>query len=417
MEGKIAQAEAWKTFLAGKPETLRFLRHQLQACSLSETGFKYLPRVFPLNHGLKELENEVLGGERGEDDGTPYDGLTDGQTLARLCEIDTSLKLFGYSPANARLMIRHDVPTPSISFDEALTFFIHGMAPHRFHQNMSAYLLTMCGREDGLPPDLTDEREAGRILSGGRVPSGVLLQLMPRERNPHLRTAERIIEGFRSRKARLNAYARDVEFASPACSWYDADALVYASCRYDHADMLAWTGKDGMVISRDTIDCMLEDHLQVGDISGEAWHAMAERFITATDTEYARRPDGKNKFDDERECSSLQTIILRGLSHFIGGTPEELAFAETVFDTFSACGIFSSPETRGMYRNAVGIGDIPYAYGMLTSRMFDDIRRYGIPFAGEEILASLRAAADECMRRYGEDTEDTGDRKGSAAHA
>lgn len=420
MEGKIAQAEAWKTFLAGKPETTRFLRHQLQTCSLSETGFKYLPRMFSLNHGLKELENAVLSGERGEDDGTPYDGLTDGQTLARLCEIDTSLKPFGYSPADALLMIRHSVPTPSISFDEALTFFIHGLAPHRFYQNMSAYLLTMCGREDGLPPDLTDEREANRILSGKKVPSGVLLQLMPRERNPHLRTAERIIEGFRSRKARLNANARDVEFTSPACSWYDADAIVYASCRYDHAIMLAWTGKDGMVISRDTIDGMLEDHLQVGDISGDAWHAMAERFITAMDTEYDSRPDRNDPLYYvlyAGVCSSLQTIIRRGLSHFIGGTPEELAFAETVFDTFSACGIFSNPETLGMYMNAVFIGDTPYAHGMLTSRMFDDIRRYGMPFAREEILASMRAATDEYMRRYGEDTEDTGDRKGGAAHA
>lgn len=421
MEGKIAQAEAWKTFLAGKPETLRFLRHQLQACSLSETGFKYLPRMFSLNHGLKELENAVLSGERGEDDGTPYDGLTDGQTLARLCEIDTSLKLFEYSPANARLMIRHSVPTPSISFDEALTFFIHGLAPHRFYQNMSAYLLTMCGREDRLPPDLTDEREASRILSGRRAPSRVLLQLMPRERNPHLRTAEHIIEGFRSRETRWDPNPRDSEFASPACSWYDADALVYASCRYDHATMLAWTGKDGMVISRDTIDGMLEDHLQVGDISGDAWHAMAERFITAMDMEYARRPDGKDSSDDAEECSSLQTIIRRGLSHFIGGTPEELAFAEAVFDTFSACGIFSNPAAyemmKTLYRRAVFIRDIPYAHGMLTSRMFDDIRRYGMPFAKEEILASLRAATDEYMRRYGEAMEDTGDRKGGAAHA
>ena len=421
MAEEAGRNNRWTAFLAGKPETTRFLRHQLRMCALSWNDVERLPSIFPLNHGLKELENAVLSGERGKDDGTPYDGLTDGQTLARLCEIDTSLKLFGYSTANARLMIRHSVPTPSISFDEALTFFIHGLAPHRFYRNISAYLLTMCGREDGLPPDLTDEREASRILFGRIVPSGVLLQLMPRERNPHLRTAEHIIEGFRSRETRLDSDPHDFEFASPACSWYDADALVYASCRYDHADMLAWTGKDGMVISRDTIDGMLEDHLQVGDISGDAWHAMAERFITAMDMEYARRPDGKDSSDDAGECSSLQIIIRRGLSHFIGGTPEELAFAETVFDMIGSCGIFSSPETHGMmrelYRNAVFIRDIPYAYGMLTSRMFDDIRSYGMPFAKEELSASLRAATDEYMRRYGEDMEGTGDRKVGASHA
>lgn len=421
MADETGRNNRWTAFLAGKPETTRFLRHQLRMCALSWNDVERLPSIFPLNHGLKELENAVLSGERGKDDGTPYDGLTDGQTLARLCEIDTSLKLFGYSTANARLIIRHSVPTPSISFDEALTFFIHGLAPHRFYRNISAYLLTMCGREDGLPPDLTDEREASRILFGRIVPSGVLLQLMPRERNPHLRTAEHIIEGFRSRETRLDSDPHDFEFASPACSWYDVDAIVYASCRYDHADMLAWTGKDGMVISRDTIDGMLEDHLQVGDISGDAWHAMAERFITAMDTEYARRPDGKNRFD-ARECSSLQTIILRGLSHFIGGTPEELAFAETVFDMIRSCSMFSSPETRGImkitYRNTVFVGDIPYAHGILTSRTFDDIRRYGTPFANEELSASLRKAAEEHIRQQGGSAEEhTGDRKGGAIHA
>ena len=422
VEGKIAQAEAWKTFLAGKPETTRFLRHQLRMCALSWNDVERLPSMFPRNHGLREFENAVLGtGDRGENDGTPYDGLTDGQTLARICQVDTSLESLGYSPANARMMIHNSVPAPSISFDEALAFFAPEWMPYHFHyRNMLAYLHTMCGRADGLPPDLTDWRKARRVFSTKRVSSRSLMRIVPREHNPHFRRAERIVKRLRSKRTRHDPKAHDFEFVSPACSWHDADAIVYASCRYDHADMLAWTGKDGMVISRDTIDGMLEDHLQVGDISGDAWHAMAERLITAMDMEYARRPDGKNRFD-ARECSSLQTIFLRGLSHFIGGTPEDLTFAETVFDMIRSCSTFSSPETRGMmkivYKSTVFVSDIPYAHGILTSRMFDDIRRYGMPFAKEELSASLRAATDEYMRRHGEDTEDTGDRKGGTSHA
>lgn len=424
MAEEAGRNNRWTAFLAGKPETTRFLRHQLRMCALSWNDVERLPSMFPRNHGLRELENAVLGtGQCGEEDRTPYDGLTDGQTLARICQIDTSLESLGYSPANARLMIRHSMPEPSISFDEALAFFAPEWMPYHFHyRNMLAYLHTMCGRADGLPPDLTDWRKAQRAFSTKRVSSRSLMRIVPREHNPHFRRAELIVKRLRSKRTRHDPKAHDFEFASPACSWHDADAIVYASCRYDHADMLAWTGKDGMIISRDTIDGILEDHLQVGDISGDAWHAMAERFITAMDTEYARRPDGRNKFDDARECSSLQTIILRGLSHFIGGAPEELAFAETVFDMIRSCSMFSSPETRGImkitYRNTVFVGDIPYAHGILTSRTFDDIRRYGTPFAKEELSASLRKAAEEHVRQQGRRAEEhTGDRKGGTVHA
>lgn len=80
----------------------------------------------------------------------------------------------------------------------------------------------------------------------------------------------------------------------------------------------------------------------------------------------------------------LTETIRMGLSSFMDGRPDSLAFMESAFDLFQAAGAFddSAPQAGGCEFG-------PYTPGMFGTAPFDEVRAYGLPFAKAEIIREM----------------------------
>lgn len=378
----------WEAFLAERPETGKYVDHLLRI---------YNPDNNPKagESIIKDILHEEGYWHDVDDDGKSawYEGLSDGRALAVVCGVSDDLRTFGPEPAgfgeeSERKVVLNGTGLLPVVFDEVFAFLPYaysigpgaaGGAPHRVYSGLKAYLQVVCGRVDGLPPDLTgyeNDPALTQAFTPVPIPADDAPKALRRERNPHFHTAMRIASAL-CRHCRGGSHGGG-NGASP-CSWEDMRVLAETACRYDHAGMLAWAGK-GMVVDEDTLQELLLSHPQADAISGEDWLRMAGRLLDAMDEAYSgmsipHSPD----YPDTVKCFTV-AIVTMGLSRLMGEEPESLTFAEAAFDLFQEAGLFDDEEARPdktPFR--------AYAPGMLNVKAFEDARIYGMPFAKEEI--------------------------------
>lgn len=390
---------AWRRLLHGRPDTGRYADHMMRIYNPAgdrSTALRIMKDLL--------MEGYWHGGSPKEADFDTkpawYDGLDDGRTLSIICGISASPdslkrdRSLPYDKGKAEGIIIHDDDGPlPVGFDDAFAFlpynyctYAGGVRDDTVHQSytgLDAYLQVVCGRMDGLPPDLTGYEDPAlhHVLIPVTIPYADVPMVLQRERNPHFHTAMRIVAGANA----LCTTRYDDETMIGFCSWKDMRVLTKTACRYDHAGMFAWVGRSGIIVDEGMLDNLLLDHPSAATISGSDWHAMSVRLMAAMDRAFALLRSIGDAGGPDADRRMLTETIRMGLSSFMDGRPDSLTFMESAFDLFQAAGAFDDDSAL----QAGGYEFGPYTPGMFGTAPFDEARAYGLPFAKEEIIREM----------------------------
>lgn len=312
-------------YLKARPELGKWYAHQskvLNRMKDHDKARKFIDRHMPV---MTNLILQVLAqNEDSSKYGRSFLDMNDGEALAY------AVNCIGLTMET----IRNPRP-PSMNAEEALYFTKHYRINEDSIANINTYLKILCARVDGKTFDSDEVADHAHM-------------------------------------ALANCWAPDI----PLNFWYDEDALVQTSCKYEGMAMFKSLLEDedlNRKYSDRSIDCdylnrvLLAPRPTPNEIDEAVWHSMAVRLVDETE---------KRRQENPGDTVSFGFCMEPALLGFLNEDQNDLTFLETVYDLVEAVGCSDD-------------GRVHHLAGRLDPEPFDMLRRYGVSFAAPLLESRL----------------------------
>lgn len=309
-------------YLKARPELGKWYAHQSKALNRMkdhDKARKFIDRHMPM---MTDLILQVLAqNEDSSKYGRSFLDMNDGEALA-----------YAVGCAGAKMETIRNPRLPSMDAEEALCFTKHYRPSGNLMENINTYFKTLCARADGKPFDSDEVADHAHM-------------------------------------AITNCWAPDI----PENFWYDEDALVQTSCKYEGMVMFKSLLEDedlNRKYSDRSIDCdylnraLLAPRPTPIEIDGDVWHSMAVRLVDETERRRQENPD-----------VSFGFCMKPALLGFLNEDQNDLAFLEAVYDLVKAV--------------SDDVGTVHHLSGRLDPEPFDLLRKYGVSFVAPLLESRL----------------------------
>lgn len=312
-------------YLKARPELGKWYAHQSKAINRMkdrDKARKFIDRNMPM---MTDLILQVLAqNEDSSKYGRSFLDMNDGEALA-----------YAVGCAGAKMETIRNPRLPSMNAEEALCFTKHYRPSGNLLDNINTYFKTLCARMDGKPFDSDEVADHAHMVLA-------------------------------------NCWAPDI----PENFWYDEDALVQTSCKYEGVAMFKSLLEDedlNRKYSDRSIDCdylnrvLLAPRPTPNEIDGDVWHSMAVRLVDETE---------KRRQENPGDTVSFGFCMEPALLGFLNDDQNDLTFLETVYDLVEAVGCSDD-------------GRVHHLVGPLDPETFDMLRKYGVSFAAPLLESRL----------------------------
>lgn len=312
-------------YLKARPELGKWYAHQSKALNRMKDHVKAKKFIDRHMSMMTDLILQVLAqNEDSSKYGRSFLDMNDGEALAYAVNC---IGLTVETIRNPRL--------PSMNAEEALYFTKHYRINEDSIANINTYLKILCARVDGKPFDSDEVADHAHM-------------------------------------ALANCWAPDI----PLNFWYDEDALVQTSCKYEGVAMFKSLLEDedlNRKYSDRSIDCdylnrvLLAPRPTPNEIDEDVWHSMAVRLVDETE---------KRRQENPGDTVSFGFCMEPALLGFLNEDQNDLTFLETVYDLVEAAGCSDD-------------GSVHHLSGRLDPEPFDMLRKYGVSFAAPLLESRL----------------------------